>query len=48
MVKICRSKNYSRLLTKVSGGFELGICGSRDKCLRSLSYGDLQPNRPIY
>ena len=32
-------KNLFQLLsTKASGGFELGICGSKDQCPRPLSY----------
>ena len=32
---------------KVSGGFELWICGSADQCPRPLSYDDVQESRPI-
>ena len=35
------------LLTKVSGGLELRICGSQDQCPRPLSYDDIQENRLI-
>ena len=38
---------FQSLLTKVSGGFDLRICGSQDQCLRPLSYDDIQESRPI-
>ena len=33
---------FQSLLTKVSGGFELRMCGSQDQCPRPLSYDDIQ------
>ena len=38
---------FQYLLTKVSGGYELGTCGSQDQCPRPLSYDDIQENRSI-
>ena len=38
-------KLFQYLLTKVSGGFELRICGSQHQCPRPLSYEDI--SRPI-
>ena len=35
-------KIFQKLLTKASGGFELGTCGSQDQCPRPLSYDDIQ------
>ena len=33
---------FQQLLTKVSGGFELRMCGSRDQCPKPLRYDDTQ------
>ena len=38
-------KLFQRILTKISGGFELRIWGSKDQCLRPLSYDDIQAIR---
>ena len=38
---------FQYLLTKVSGGFELRICGSQDQCPRPLSYDDIHESRHI-
>ena len=38
---------FQKLLTKVSGGFELRMCGLQDQCPRPLSYDDIQENRPV-
>ena len=51
--KLCFGKNmtfktlFQSLLTKVSGGLELRICGSQDQCPRPLRYDDIQENRLI-
>ena len=51
--KIIFSKNMTfkkcvqKLLTKASGGDELGMCGSQDQCPRPLSYDDIQGCQPI-
>ena len=37
---------FQFLFTKVSGGFDLRICGSQDQCPRPLSYDDIQESRP--
>ena len=38
---------FQYILTKVSDGFELGICGSQDQCPRPMSYDDIRESRPI-
>ena len=38
---------FQYLLTKVSGGFELRMCGSQDQCPKPLSYDYIQESRPI-
>ena len=38
---------FQYLLTKVSDGLELRMCGSQDQCPRPLSYDDIQESRPI-
>ena len=38
---------FQLFLTKVSGGFQLRICGSQDQCPRPLSYDDIQESRQI-
>ena len=38
---------FQWLLTKVSSGFELRMCGSQDQCPRPLSYDDIQESWPI-
>ena len=40
-------KNVFQQLTKVSGGFELRMCGSQDQCPRPLSCDDIQEIRQI-
>ena len=40
-------KKIFQYLTKVSGGFELEICGSQNQCPRQLRYDDIQESRPI-
>lgn len=40
-------KLFQKLSTKVSRGFELGICGSPDQCLIPLNYDDIKPTGPI-
>ena len=38
---------FQYFLTKVFGGFDLGICGLQDQCPRPLSYDNIQESRPI-
>ena len=47
LVKILLSKTYFSNFTKVSGRFELRLCGSQDQGPRPLSYDDTQESRPI-
>ena len=41
-------KLISMNFNKVSGIFELRMCGSQDQCHRPLIYDDIQESRPIY